>query len=465
MAERTPFIGLLRIAPGEPLSLEGFEFQFLDPLIVDHLLKTGAILHKHDGAAALANPVTAPAFTTGKTGGQIGASITFLTSYTWIDADGGETLAAPTSTVTTGATFPEPKAVPTAVPSYAAGALLAANYVYGVTVTDGEGGETILSPLVEAVVEAGFAKAEVTVSKLKAILTEVAGATVGAEWRLWRRQNGGEWNLIDHGTGETIVDNGTLVPDCTVAPPAVATTHNTNKLTITVPKPVGAPEFFRVYLTAEGTFGPVSYVAEYPIAEVEKEIHILTVALLPGFPPPVSRAIAHANKINPDTDLTNWHWKQPVKKTSELPAEAEAGDIRFDEETKQLMTWNTAKKEWEELFGHVHMCESLDWSVVGAFGADKLGGIFIKLAAKEEQKLLGIECELEAGVAKLVLKHNGVAIGELEAIAAKAGVVAIVLKEPLVLAAKDKLTLECTESTGGEDLAFTAFVEHTGPVV
>jgi hypothetical protein len=352
MAERTPFLGLLRIPPGEPLSLEGSEFQYIDPLVVDHIAKIGAILHKHDGAAALADPVTAPTLATSAAGGSIAGNTTVLTTYTWIDAEGGETLPAPTANVTTAATFPEPKDVPTAVVSTAAGALLAANYVYGVTVTDGEGGETTISPLVEAVVEPGFAKAEVTVSKLKAILTEVAGATVGAEWRLWRRQNGGEWNLIDTGVGETIVDDGTLVPDCTVQPPSVSTTHSTNKITVVVPDPVGTPEFFRLYLTIDGTFGPVSYVAEYPIAECEKPIDLTTLAVLPGTPPPISRAYPHANKIDPDTDMVEWPWKRPVANAAALPKEGnEEGDVRETLNDHVLHAWDGETKVWAAIGG------------------------------------------------------------------------------------------------------------------
>ncbi len=464
MAERTPFAGLLRIPPGEPLGLEGFEFQYIDPLVVDHLLKIGAILHKHDGGAALANPVTAPSLVGSATGGSIAGAVTVLTAYTWIDAEGGETLASPTANVTTAATFPEPKDAPTAVVSAAAGALLAANYVYGATVTDGEGGETTLSPLVEAVVEPGFAKAEVTVSNLKAILTEVAGATVGAEWRLWRRQNGGEWNLIDNGTGETVIDNGTLVPDCTVAPPLVSTTHATNKLVVEVPKPVGAAEFFRLYLTSDGTFGPVSYVAEYPIAECEKAIELLTLAVLPGTPPPVSRAIAHANKIDPDTDLIEYHWKRPVTERTELPTEGnEQGDVRMVVETKRLYFWNATPKEWETFLGNAATtCETLTWSVAGALTVGLIPGPFIKVLAEEEQHLLGIECTLGVGTAELTLKHNGVAIGELTKIAGKVGAVAVTLTEPLVLASKDILTLEIVASAEGEGMSFSAFVEHVG---
>jgi hypothetical protein len=460
MAERTPFAGLLRIPPGEPLSVEGFEFQFTDPLIIDQFLKIGAVTHKHDGKAALANPIAAPTLATGAAGGSIPAATTIKVGYTWIDPDGGETAAGPTANITTGATFPEPHDVPTAVVSNAAGALLAANYIYGVTVTDGEGGESGLSPLVEAVVEPGFAKAEVTVSKLKAILTEVAGATVGAEWRLWRRQNGGEWNLIDMGTGETIVDDGTLVPDCTVQPPTISTMHATNKLTVEVPKPVGDAEFFRLYLTTEGTFSPVSYVAEYPIAECEKAIELLTLAVLPGSPPAVSHAIPHANKIDPDTDLIEWHWKRPVTKFSELPTEGnEEGDTRMVVETRRIYFWDATADDWEPLVATMWIPAT--WSIADAVTVGTLPGPFTRLAPNEEQKLVYAECTLAEGEVKLTLKHNGVAVVWLKEMVLKEGETLALTGAELALGNKDTLTLDIEEASGtAKGFALTAFIEH-----
>lgn len=349
---RTPFAGLLRVAPGEPLSIEGFEFQYIDPLVIDRILKLGAVTHKHDGGAAVANPAEPLTLDTEPTGGGLPPATQYISAYTLIDAQGGETLPSPSVNVTTAGSFPEPKEAPATEIKTTAGMLLAGNYVYGVTVTDGKGGETIISPLAGAVVPSGTEKAEVILSKLKAILTEVAGATEGAEWRLWRRLNGGEWNLIGTGVTEEFTDDGTETMDCSVEPPSVATVQSTCKLTFKLPKVEAGAVAYRVYLTDETGFGPVSFFAEYPASEEGKTITISALALQPGSPPPVSRAYQHANKINPDTELQEWPWKKAVEKVGELPTVGNGdGDVREVLEDHSLHIWDATSKAWGVIEG------------------------------------------------------------------------------------------------------------------
>ncbi|MEA2492977.1 MAG: hypothetical protein QOJ29_888, partial [Thermoleophilaceae bacterium] len=53
MSAKTPFAGLMVLEPGEPLSTENYRFTSVDPILVDHLLKVGAVLHRHDEHTAL----------------------------------------------------------------------------------------------------------------------------------------------------------------------------------------------------------------------------------------------------------------------------------------------------------------------------------------------------------------------------------------------------------------------------
>ena len=87
---KTPFAGLERLAPGDPLSSDGYVFQDLDRRTIDQLLQIGAVTHVHDGHAALANPTLAPVVTSAATGGAFPSGLSVSVTYTLIDANGGE---------------------------------------------------------------------------------------------------------------------------------------------------------------------------------------------------------------------------------------------------------------------------------------------------------------------------------------------------------------------------------------
>src|ERR1700757_4004942 len=134
---RTPFAGFERLAPGDPLSADGYSFQFQNPVIADRLGQLGAVTHKHDGHAAIAVAAT---------GGTIPASTPIHVAYTLTDGQGGETLPHVETVVTTGAGYSTPASPPTVAPDYTAGTMLAGTFLYALTVTDGAGGETALGP-------------------------------------------------------------------------------------------------------------------------------------------------------------------------------------------------------------------------------------------------------------------------------------------------------------------------------
>src|ERR1035437_2103053 len=166
MSERTPFAGLEVLAPTDSFSADGFRFQSINPGLIDHMLRIGALTHKHDAKAALATPAVVPTLTQAPTGGSIPGDLTIYSVFTLVDVDGGETLASAPAEIVTPPKYPDPQGVPTAVVSYEAGSLLANNFSYGVTITDGVGGETTLSPAASVLVEPGFATAEVTLAGL-----------------------------------------------------------------------------------------------------------------------------------------------------------------------------------------------------------------------------------------------------------------------------------------------------------
>lgn len=348
MSSRTPFAGLEQLDPGELLSTDGFRFQAINPTLIDRLLQVGAVSHQHDEHAPSPDPEEEAGVSTSLGGGTIPAGLHLSVGYTWVDGDGGESLLSKIKTVDTATAVADPQLPPTSDLKTDAGTLLAGNYDYAVTVTDGLGGESPLSAAVSVTVLPG-PKARVVVGNLAVIVASVTGLET-AEWRLWRRINGGAWYLIGQGKGVSVNDNGSLAGDCTVSPPTVSTVLGSNLIDVeVVEEPISARvTHFRLYISEDGSFVSPCFIAEYPIAEIGKSLAFTTLAFVKGEPPLVSTMTGGANKINPDTDIIEWHWKRPVKKVAELPATLnEEGDVRLVLETKQFYFWTGAA--WSQL--------------------------------------------------------------------------------------------------------------------
>lgn len=349
MSERTAFAGLEVLAPGEPLSSDGFRFTAVNPAIIARLLQVGAITHKHDAHAAVADPSEAPLLSTAPEGGTIPAATTLHAAFTWVDEDGGETAPSPIAAITTAAGLEAPTGAPTLAIDNAAGNLLAANYDYAITVTDGAGGETTVGPAESVVVEPGHEFAQVHISGLKA-LREAVG---GTDWRLWRRTNGGVWYLIAEGAGDEVLDNGTLAGDCTVQPPTNTTAHGTNTVTVEVGE--AAPPraaSFNLYVSEDGALASPSFLANHPLADIGKPLVLAALEPTNGEPPLVSLSLPGASKIDPDTDMIAWPWRRPVANAAALPTEGnENGDVRETLNDHALHSWDAESKTWVEISG------------------------------------------------------------------------------------------------------------------
>jgi hypothetical protein len=311
MAEKTTFAGLTRLAPTDSLSEDNFAFQDTDRLILDQLLRVGAVTHIHDGHAALADPTEAPTIAAADTGGTIPAEQTIYAAYSLVDAQGGETLATDVVMVTTQPGLAVPDDSPTLAADTTAGTLLAGSYSYAVTVTDGSGGESGLGPTATIVIPAGSATNQIDVSGLAQIVTDNGGTG----YRLWRSVNGGEWTLINTGTTDTVTDDGSLCPDCGVTPPDGTTnlTNGTNAVTITIPAITDpAAISYRVYASQDPLLGSPSLVGTFPVATTDP-IDLTTLdVLLEGSPPASSLALPGAMPIDARTEITNLRWLFPV---------------------------------------------------------------------------------------------------------------------------------------------------------
>lgn len=338
--QKTPFAGLTALDASEPLSTDDFSVLTRNPWITDALLRVGAVTHRHDAHPPLAAPTGAPTAAVADTGGHLPSDLTITVAYSLLDEFGGETLASPLATVTTRAGVVDPEGSPILTTSTAAGALMAGDYAYAVSVTDGAGGETAVGPEAFVTILPGSQTNRIIVSGLAAILA----ASGGAAWRLWRQANGGLWYLLATGTGDTLTDDGSIAGDCTIQPPISGDgdTNATSTLQVTVPALPADATGFRLYATPETTFGAVSLLGEYPAADAGQAKTFLTLdESLTGAPLAAPTAIAGAQRIDPETEIAGLRWRTPVADAAALPSSGNTdGEARVALDTGRIYVWN-----------------------------------------------------------------------------------------------------------------------------
>jgi hypothetical protein len=234
---------------------------------------------------------------------------------------------------TTPTQYDAPTNAPEASADYSGGTLLTGTYHYAITLTDGLGGETPIGPPVVVTRDPGYASGQVHLWGLTDILTEADAAG----WRLYRAVGGGEYDFLAEGSSDTFTDTGSIPLNCAVHPPSLVlnTTLGANLLTVVVPSGSAgvssAASQFSLYLSEDGLFEDPCLYGTYPPSSAGVPIVIPSLLLLRGAPPLVSLALRGANKIDPDTELIDWHWKRPVSTVADLPPAASGsveGDVR-----------------------------------------------------------------------------------------------------------------------------------------
>lgn len=329
--KKTTFAGLTVLDPGEGLDTDNSAFTGPDREAIDHFLRLGAKLHRHNGSAGLSNPGQAASGAIIASGGTIAPEVTLSLGYTLEDAQGGETQISPLATTSTGAPMSVPVAAPSAAFSDSAGSLLVNTYYYGVTWTDGEGGETPLGPTVGVERPPGFASGQIELSNLS--FGMATAEAVG--WRLYRAIGGSTFSLLATGnsSSDTFTDDGTTSADCDVHPPLDSenTTRRINTLKVSLPPSdlnMSGASLINLYLSTDGDFGGASLLDSYPLASAGQSAIYRTIELQDQAPPDVNRSVGGANQIDPDTELLDWHWKRPVAASAELGS-GSLGDVRL----------------------------------------------------------------------------------------------------------------------------------------
>lgn len=366
---RTQFAGLTQLEEGESLASDDFSFQERNPAVTDVFLALACRFHRHDAHDPLEGADIEAVAEVDDTGGTIPAELSIIVGYTLVDLHGGETvLAGDAVSVTTQEELAEPDDAPTLVLDHDAGNLLAGNYSYGITVTDGLGGETAIGPMQTVTIDPGEELSEITISGLAAIVT----ASEGTGWRLWRSVDGGPFSLLDDGVDDSVLDDGSFCLAPNLEPPTGSgTTNNTSRLRVTVPS-AGQPAdavTFRIYATAGDEFGSPSLLGEYPVADFDDEKVYTTLAtLLAGAPPHQPTAVAGADKIDALTDILHLYWKAPVLDEAALPAtDNTEGDVRLTLDTGGLWRWDG--DSWEAISGggggadldHIPLYDKVAW--------------------------------------------------------------------------------------------------------
>lgn len=345
--QKTQFAGLTALDPGEPLSTDGYAFQAVNPLITDPLLKLGARTHRHDEHPPIADPIDAPGLTLTQDG-NLPADADIAITYTLIDSDGGETRPAPAALVTTAPAMDPPDGAALVEVQDTGGHILAGSYSYAITLTDPNGETPAGAPFfvdvppgtdTNVVILTGFA--------------DIVEATPGATgWRLYKSSSVGQLHfLAAGGVGlDEVTDDGMLCADCNVTPPTQNTTSVAQGIDVLVPETVTNSATgvvgYRIYAAVGGAFASPSYVEQRDDFGVTQ--HYTHIVVNPGMPPDVSTSFGGAQKINPDTDLLNWHWKQPVPTVADLPEPSEGGDVRVVEEDGTVWIYDAAANNWHQ---------------------------------------------------------------------------------------------------------------------
>jgi hypothetical protein len=334
---KTLFAGLTQLDPQEPLSTDNWSFQAENPLIIDRLLEVGAVTHRHDGHAALADPSTAPSAVAYSSGGTIPGDLSIEFGYTLIDADGGETAVSPIDAVTTPQQIGAPSGAITATADYTAGQLRSATYYYARTFVDGGGGETPLGAMRTVDVDPGHLNARVLLAGLSGGMAAVGAAG----WRLYRARDGGSFTYLASGSGNTLIDDGTLCVDCTSTPPEFNTTQSFNRVEVTIPaRPLAAAEW-RLYGTVQSGIWDLFSLVGSGTGSAQVTRVLTSFAPARGRPPARSHALRGASQIDPDTDLFDWHWLRPVADVASLPSGGNAsGDARVTLTDGHIYIWH-----------------------------------------------------------------------------------------------------------------------------
>lgn len=257
MADVTPEtenFGFTRVGKGESISKQGFAALDLDRVTLDDLLQA-IINHEHDASPRLEGPMLAPLLTAQLAGGTLKPGVTYYYKISYVDRNGLETSASPETSVTT----PDPIATPTA-PSLtleASGGTLAATgrYSYAITFVDANGGETLASDASSVNLSSG------ATNRIRLDIPDLPAGAVSV--RVYRSRPGQQrLYFLTETTDDPYYDTGALAEDATVTTPTANDTNTTNSIRVDLPEALSGEVFgWKIYRALDpGRYADASLV-------------------------------------------------------------------------------------------------------------------------------------------------------------------------------------------------------------
>ncbi len=292
-SERTPYAGLLALLEASQTT-QGWGNPYWNPYFLDGLLY-GLAMAPRTGAIPLLAPTGAPTLALLGTGGVVPAGQTLEIAQTFVDAYGRETDASPVGTISTGAGLADPAMAPTlGAPSAEAsgygGGLLEVTYTW----LDENGGETLAAPAANVQLPylalGLYSQVEVTLPS-----TPAAAGAAGAN--VYVCFNGGNVVLakaiIDDSLDHVTLDGTT--ESCYRTPPWVSTVGATGSIQITGEAGPAGAVLTRFYVrptgeewTADDRRLSIAGVTEWDVATVAYPLVYTGAPLAAGYPPPYS---------------------------------------------------------------------------------------------------------------------------------------------------------------------------------
>lgn len=305
--DRTSFLGLLALMVAAA-DTQGWAYPYWNILQLDAALN-GLANAARTGVAPLSAPAVAPSLSLEETGGSLPGGQTIEVVQTFVDEWGRETEAGAVGSVATGAGITDPVTAPTLgtptaeASGYGGGALLV---VY--TWLDENGGETLASPV--ATVQLPYLSGGLY-SQLDVTLPSTPAAAGAAMANIYIQHRGGNVVLAQRiyaDDEDTVTLDGTTL-DCYLTPPYVNTTSGTKSIEITGETDAAATKT-RFYVRQSGeewTTGDhrltVGGVDEWDIATVTYPLVFTGTNLTAGWPPTTSQVKA-IRPIDLETETT-----------------------------------------------------------------------------------------------------------------------------------------------------------------
>jgi hypothetical protein len=228
----TTHFGLSKFGPEGRLTDEGSKFTLKDRETIDALLWTFAN-HDHQSTGqvdALVGPLpnSYPLLELG-TNGVLAAGRDYHYKFSYLDADGNETAASITATITTPSALGPPPVMLLSTAT-TGGTLVAGTYKYALSYYQASG-ETTAPNIATIIVPAGTSTNTITIT-----LSTIADGATG--WKIYRKGPGDqEYWLLDTqaAPAATYVNDGSVSPDCTKRRATTNTTNTANSVVVTIP--------------------------------------------------------------------------------------------------------------------------------------------------------------------------------------------------------------------------------------